>query len=218
MGCRQFGDNPLSEPMMLYWQLNHKEHISMKFYLQFKSFHSKNMYMKMSSAKMAAILSRPQSVKNNNHHNHIIISKASSSVSHYGDVIMDAIASQITSLAIVYSTVYSDADQRKHQSSASLAFVWGIHRGPVNSPHKEPVTRKMFPFDDVIMKLTTGRHCQHGDVKTSTKSFPRYWLSRVGPPVSDGAEQAIPKPMITQFTNTHMHSWVSMGYFVPLWR
>ena len=41
---------------------------------------------------------------------------------------MGAIASQITSLTIVYSTVYSDADQRKHQSSASLAFVWGIHR------------------------------------------------------------------------------------------
>ena len=70
---------------------------------------------------------------------------------HYCDVIMGTIASQITSLTIVYSTVYSDADQRKHQSSASLAFVWGIHRGPVNSPHKWPVTRKMFPFDDVIM-------------------------------------------------------------------
>ena len=70
---------------------------------------------------------------------------------HYGDVIMGAIASQITSLTIVYSTVYSDAGQRKYQSSASLTFVWGIHRGPVNSPHKWPVTRKMFPFDDVIM-------------------------------------------------------------------
>ena len=64
---------------------------------------------------------------------------------------MGAIASPITSLMIVYSTVCSDADQRKHQSSASLAFVWGIHRRPVNSPHKWPVTRKMFPFDDVIM-------------------------------------------------------------------
>ena len=70
---------------------------------------------------------------------------------HYCDVIMGAIAFQITSLTIVYSTVYSDADQNKHQSSASLAFVRGIHRGPVNSPHKRPVTRKMFPFDDVIM-------------------------------------------------------------------
>ena len=64
---------------------------------------------------------------------------------------MDTVASQITSLTVVYSTVYSGADQRKHQSSPSLAFVWGIHRGPVNSPHKWPVTRKMFPFDDVIM-------------------------------------------------------------------
>ena len=70
---------------------------------------------------------------------------------HYGDVIMGNMASPITSLTIVYSTVYSGADQRKHQSSASLAFVRGIHRGPVNSPHKWPVTRKMFPFDDVIM-------------------------------------------------------------------
>ena len=60
---------------------------------------------------------------------------------HCDDVIMGAMASQITSLTIVYSTVYSSADQRKHQSSASLAFVWGIHRGPVNSPHKWPVTR-----------------------------------------------------------------------------
>ena len=70
---------------------------------------------------------------------------------HYNDVIMGAIASQITSLTIVYSIVYSDADQGKHQSSASLAFVRGIHRGPVNFPHKWPLTRKMFPSDDVIM-------------------------------------------------------------------
>ena len=71
---------------------------------------------------------------------------------HYCDVSMGAVASQITSLTIVYSTVYSDTDQRKHQSSTSVAFVQGIHRGPVNSPHKRPVTRKMFTFDDVIMQ------------------------------------------------------------------
>ena len=71
--------------------------------------------------------------------------------SHYNGVIMSAMASQITSLTIVYSTVYLGADQRKHQISASLAFVRGIHRGPVNSPHKGPVTRKMFSFDDVNM-------------------------------------------------------------------
>ena len=72
---------------------------------------------------------------------------------HYNDVIMSAMASQMTSLMIVYSSVYSGTDQRKYQSSASLAFVRGIHRWPVNSPHKGPVTRKMFPFDDVIMVI-----------------------------------------------------------------
>ena len=69
----------------------------------------------------------------------------------YHDVIVGAVASQITSLKIVYSIVYQNADGRKHQSSASLAFVRGIHQGPVNSPHKLPVTRKTFPFDDVIV-------------------------------------------------------------------
>ena len=76
---------------------------------------------------------------------------------HFSDVIVGAVGSQITSFAIVYSTVYSGADQRKLQSSASLAFVRGIHRWPVNSPHKGPVTRKMFPFDDVIM-IEQGSH------------------------------------------------------------
>ena len=70
---------------------------------------------------------------------------------HYNYAIMSSMAYQISSLTSVYLTVYSGADQRKHQSSASLAFVRGIHRWPVNSPHKGPVTRKMFPFDDVIM-------------------------------------------------------------------
>ena len=66
----------------------------------------------------------------------------------------DTMASQITSLTTVCSTAYSGADQRNHQSSALLAFVWGIHRGPVNSLHIWPVTRKMLPFDDVIMCLS----------------------------------------------------------------
>ena len=69
---------------------------------------------------------------------------------HYNDVIMSLMVSQITSLTTVYLTVYLGTDQRKHQSSASLAFVRGIHRWQVNSPHKGPVTRKMFPFDDAI--------------------------------------------------------------------
>ena len=65
---------------------------------------------------------------------------------------MGTMASQITSVTIVYSNFYWGADQRKHQSSASLAFVRGIHQWPVNSQHKWPVLRKMFPFDDVIMR------------------------------------------------------------------
>ena len=74
-------------------------------------------------------------------------------VDYYSDVIMGTMASQITSLTIVHSTVYSGANQRKHQSSVSPAFARGIHRWPVNSSHKGPVTRKRFPFDDVIMLM-----------------------------------------------------------------
>ena len=106
--------------------------------------------------------------------------------SHYSDVIMGAIASLITNLTTVYSTVYSDADQRKHQSHASLAFVWGIHRGPMNSPHKWPVTRKMFPFDDVIIytiiaifksfKLYYVRHSAH---QQKTYRYLFQWTARV---------------------------------------
>ena len=73
------------------------------------------------------------------------------SYDHYNDVIMSVMASQITSLTIVYSTIYSGTDKRKDQSSMSLTFVRGIHRWLVNSPHKWPVTRKMFQFDDIIM-------------------------------------------------------------------
>ena len=80
-----------------------------------------------------------------------VISTSAQPQDHYCDVIMGMMASQFTSRTIVYSTVYSSLDQRKHQSSPSLAFVRGIHWWPVNSPHKRPVTRKMFPFDDVIM-------------------------------------------------------------------
>ena len=85
--------------------------------------------------------------------------------------IMGSTASQITSLTVVYSTVYSDADQRKYQSFASLAFLWGIHRRPVNSPHKWPVTRKMFPFDDVIMSCLSPQSC--------TLNFSVFWYHTI---------------------------------------
>ena len=63
---------------------------------------------------------------------------------------MSAMASQITGVSIVYSAVCSGAG-KKHQHSASLDFVRGTYRWPVNSPHKGPLTRKMFLCDDVIM-------------------------------------------------------------------
>ena len=95
---------------------------------------------------------------------------------HFNDVIMSTVASQITSLTIVYAIVYSRADQRKHQSSASLAFVRGIHRWPVNSPHKWPVTRKMFPLDDVIMIYTCLPHERFRGSKWSKKPMGVYRL------------------------------------------
>ena len=74
-----------------------------------------------------------------------------SPIQHHGDVIMSEMAFQITGVSIVCSSVCSDEDQRKHQSSPSLAFVRGIHRGPSEFPHKGPETRKMFQFDDVTI-------------------------------------------------------------------
>ena len=69
----------------------------------------------------------------------------------HSDVIMSAMASLITGVSIVSLIVCSGADQRNHQRSASLAFVRGIHRWPVESFHQGPVMREMLPFDDVIM-------------------------------------------------------------------
>ena len=71
-------------------------------------------------------------------------------LNYYSDVIINVMASQITGVSIVYSTVCSGVNQIKHQNFASLALMW-IHRWPVNSQHKGPVTRKMFPFGDAIM-------------------------------------------------------------------
>ena len=80
---------------------------------------------------------------------------------HNSDIIMGTMASLITSLMIVYSIVYSGADPRKPQNSALLAFVWGIHRGPV----------KMFIFDDVIIR--------HACRLNQTTNIRRYIISRV---------------------------------------
>ena len=83
---------------------------------------------------------------------------------------MGTVASQITSLTIVYSMVHPGLDQRKHQSSASLALVLGIHWWLVNSPHKGPVMWKMFPFDDIIKPLLTTL-----SGTTRTTRTPAFW-------------------------------------------
>ena len=101
---------------------------------------------------------------------------------HYNDVIISASANQQPHDCLPF---IQGADQRKHQSSASLAFVKGIHRSPVNCPHKGPVTRKMFPFDDVIMCLPFSRkgckkYCQIALLMMIScllwKLFWLYWL------------------------------------------
>ena len=78
---------------------------------------------------------------------------------YYSDVILSMMATEITGVLIVCSTVYSGTNQRKHQSfnqrkhqsSASLAFVMGIHQWPMDYPQKGPIMWQMFPFDDVSM-------------------------------------------------------------------
>ena len=149
---------------------------------------------------------------------------------------MGTMASKITSLTIVYTTVYSGADQSKHQSSASLAFVWGIHRGPVNSPHKWPVTRKMFPFDDVIMRqwITISAiinmyvlKCCHDDV-IKWKHFPRYWPFVRGihrPPVNLLAQRTVTRSFavffdlrLNKLLSEQSRSWWLAILSRPLWR
>ena len=87
---------------------------------------------------------------------------------------MSTMSSEITGVSIVFSIVCSGADQIRYESSASLAFARGIHRWPVNSPHKGPVTRKMFPFDDVIMMKSWYGHTFHmtGHLCEKSTEFP----------------------------------------------
>ena len=90
---------------------------------------------------------------------------------HYTDVIMTKMASQITSLTVVYSTVYSDADQRKHQSSASLAFVWGIHRDRWIPRTKGQLRGKCFHLMTSSWETAVSYPWWRHDLET----FPHYW-------------------------------------------
>ena len=130
---------------------------------------------------------------------------------YYNDVIMGAMASQITSLSLfVYLIVYSGAYQRKHQTSASLAFVRGIHRWPVDSPLKGPVTWKMFPFDDVIMHTQPYTHenkhqFAHAKINQVTryKDVLLYWDSHY-------TEKTVSRP--SYFDNGNIHTWKDSLY------
>ena len=146
--------------MLTKCQLDNREHTLMKFCLNVINFRSRKCVWKC--CRMWTLLSRPQcdsqwhgcwwsDDERSQDIALILMDFPDFCTERCNDAIMSAMASQITSLTIVYSTVYSGADQIKHQSSASLAFVRGIHRWPVNSPHKWPVTPKKFPLDDVIM-------------------------------------------------------------------
>ena len=84
---------------------------------------------------------------------------------------MSTMASQINSLVVVYWTVYSGADQRKHQIPASLALVRGIQRWPVNFPHKWPETRKMFPFDDAIITYLWASWSRHQLIEAKRRIY-----------------------------------------------
>ena len=97
-------------------------------------------------------------------------------------------ASQITSIWRVCSAVWgSDAHQTKHQSSTLLAFVRRIHRWPMDSLHKGPVTRKMFPFDDVIMRSPVDSTTGSNMMKASFLPWATYWQTVARPVIWDPA-------------------------------
>ena len=122
--------------------------------------------------------------KNTPKHKHTAVTE----LLHYSDVITSAMASKITCASLVCSSVCSGTDLRKHQSSASLAFVRGSHWSPVDSPHKGSVTQKRFPFDDVIR--SRGWNSEGGRlVTTGTHSICTYLYSSVS---SSGDIQNLP--------------------------
>ena len=126
---------------------------------------------------------------------------------------MGAMVSHITGASVVYSIVYSGSDQRKHQSSASLAFVWGIHLWPVNSPHKGPATRKMFPFNDVIMSVLKWCIMYFGIWRVYTAGFStqRLRLCRYGwymVTSSNGNRFRVNSPLWGQSTG---HMWIPLA-------
>ena len=103
------------------------------------------------------------------------------SLEHYSDVRMSAMASHITGVLIVCSPVCSGIHKRKHQSAASLACVKKIYRWTVDYLHKEQVTRKIFPFDDVIMQEQMHSRCYAGSSAKKIIHSASSWISSIQP-------------------------------------
>ena len=156
MACRLFGAKPLPKPMFTFCQMVSRTFL-MTFPSKFESFHAIKSIWKC----------RLQNV------GHFVLSSMEGLYLNRISIRLTMIFGKVSGLpvldwlwrlpdhycgVVVYSTVYSGPDQRKRQSTASLAFVRGIHRWPVNYPHKGPVTRRMFPFDDVIMYRDSHYH------------------------------------------------------------
>ena len=137
------GNKSLPESMMIICQLDSQAQTSLYFRLNHRGIVTPHCVIKLgqrwfSYCRVAGETKPLPELKITNHQWGLLVFTCGKfhekmSKKHYDDVKMDMIGSQITSLTIVYSTVYSGADQRKHQSSASLAFVLGIHRWPVIS-------------------------------------------------------------------------------------
>ena len=116
-------------------------------------------------------------------------------------------ACQITSLTIVYLTLYSGAIQRKHKSSTSPAFVRGIHRWPMNSPHNGPVTRKMCPFDDVIIVISNyGVRCARG--------APKWCACKISHVFKHCLADYLNKQKNTYFHSLSWKTWTCLSYII----
>ena len=144
-----------------------------------------------------------------------IIAKIPCLVQHYSDAIMSAMASQITGVFSVYSTVCPGANQGKHQSSASLAFVRGMHQGTVDSRYKRAVTRKMFPFDNAIIycqdNLTSSSSAQCQTLlPVDNIAYCRY--CEINPTeVTNSSNE------INNFCEWYMFKCVSLGVYIYVW-
>ena len=135
---------------------------------------------------------------------------------HYSDVITTTMASQFTNLTVVYSIVDSGVDQRKHQSSASQAFVRGIHRWAVNSPHRGPVTRKM--FDDVIMnnvifKFILGINVLSTSCEMALKEMPKNTFDD-----KSSGNKPLPEPMSVTQIHADAIKWKHFPRYWPFVR